>query len=60
MTHEHRANGEHEHGPEHTHDAGLPDAGDVPVFARAEDSDLPPLPDSPVRLVRPVAPGWWD
>ena len=52
VTHEHRANTEHQHGPEHTHDAGLPDAGDVPMYARAEDSDLPPLPEPPAGGVR--------
>lgn len=55
MTHEHRPNAEHEHGPEHTH--GLPDADTVPVHAFAEDSDLPPLPDDPADADVPH-PGW--
>jgi hypothetical protein len=42
MTHEHEPNSEAEGGPEN--DPYLPDAGDAPVHATAEESDAPPLP----------------
>lgn len=41
MTHEHFANAEHHHGPEH--DLNLPDADDIPGDLTPEQSDAPPL-----------------
>jgi hypothetical protein len=41
MTHENIPNTEHDDGPEH--DTTLPNAGDIPTFDTAEESDLPAL-----------------